>query len=135
MANSGQALVLYDGHCAFCQRSVRLLRRLDWLGKLSYLDFRDEQRLAAEKIPIPPARLSEEMHLIAPGERKFYHGFGALRWIAWRLPVLWLAAPLFYLPGVPEFGQRAYLWVARNRFQLVPCHGGVCSLPRNEKAG
>jgi hypothetical protein len=28
-----------------------------------------------------------------------------------------------------RWGQKIYLWVARNRFRLVPCHGGVCSLP------
>jgi hypothetical protein len=66
------------------------------------------------------------MHVVTPDHRHVYHGFAALRWLAWRLPLLWPVLPLLYLPGVPALGQRLYLWVARNRFRLVPCHGGVC---------
>lgn len=125
-----RAQVLYDGQCAFCRKSVELLRRLDWSGKLSYVDARAAGSLAAEK-DLPPERLLEEMHLLSPDGRAVYHGFGAFRWMAWRLPLLWPVAPFLYLPGVPALGQRIYLWVARNRFQLVPCHGGVCTLPQN----
>jgi predicted DCC family thiol-disulfide oxidoreductase YuxK len=49
--------------------------------------------------------------------------------MAWRLPLLWAVAPLLYLPGVPWLGQKVYLWVARNRFNLVPCHDGGCAVP------
>ena len=127
MSDAARARVLYDGQCAFCRKSVELLRRLDWLHQLSYLDARDRAGLPAGA-PLGAARLLEEMHVLTP-DRQVYHGFGALRWLAWRLPLLWPVAPLLYLPGVPALGQRLYLWVARNRFRLVPCHGGVCAVP------
>lgn len=130
LAKEGRARVLFDGHCAFCQRSIRLLKKLDWLKLLAYVDVRDKELLAAQNIQIDSERLLKEMHLIPPQGQKTYHGFGALRWMAWRLPALWFVAPLLYVPGVPQLGQKAYLWVARNRFQLVPCHGGVCTLPQ-----
>lgn len=120
-----QPVVLYDGQCAFCRQSVALLRRLDWLGRLACRDARDPANLPPAA-PLVPARLLEEMHLVAGG--RVYHGFAALRWLAWRLPLLWPIAPFLYLPGVPRLGQRLYLWIARNRFQLVPCHGGVCTM-------
>ncbi len=123
------AQVLYDGHCAFCCKSVALLRRLDWRKVLHFVDVRDPAQLRAVDVAVAPGRLLEEMHLLPPGGGKLYHGFGALRWMAWQLPPLWPLAPLLYLPGVPALGQRLYLWVARHRFQLVPCHGGVCTLP------
>ena len=129
-ANPHRAQVLYDGQCPLCQKSVALLRRLDWLRVLVYVDVRDPDQLAACDLPVEPRRLLEEMHLITPGGRRVLHGFLAFRWIAWRLPALWLLAPFLYLPGVPTIGQRMYLWVARNRFRLVPCHGGVCTLSR-----
>jgi len=128
-ANPRRAQVLYDGQCPLCRKSVAVLRRLDWLGVLNYVDVRDPDKLAACDVIVEPGRLLEEMHLITPGGRQLLHGFKAFRWMAWRLPALWLLAPLLYLPGVPTLGQRAYLWVARNRFRLVPCHGGVCTLP------
>ncbi len=124
-----RAVLLYDGHCAFCRKSVDQVRRLDWLGVVRFADARDPAALPATEAPLDPERLLAEMHLVPPGGGRVYHGFGALRWLAWRLPLLWPLAPLLYLPGVPALGQRLYLWVARNRLRLVPCHGGVCTLP------
>ena len=125
----GRGQVLYDGQCPLCLRSVALLKRLDWLGRLRTIDARDRSQWPASDAPLDPERLLQEMHVVTPDGRRLYRGFAALRWIAWRLPLLWPLAPLLYIPGVPRLGQRLYLWVARNRFRLVPCHGGVCTLP------
>jgi predicted DCC family thiol-disulfide oxidoreductase YuxK len=126
---AGRSVVLYDGQCPFCRRSVALLRRLDWLGRLRYHDARDADHLPPSNEPLHPPRLLEQMHVLSPGGDRAFAGFGAVRYLAWRLPALWAVAPLLYLPGIPVLGQRIYLWVAKNRFQLVPCHGGVCALP------
>lgn len=122
------ALVLYDGECPLCQRSVRILKRLDWLHRLRYVDARKDE-LPVLNPPLQVHRLMEEMHVVTPNHRRVYHGFAAFRWMAWRLPLLLPVAPLLYLPGIPAIGQRVYLWVARNRFHLVPCHHGECRLP------
>jgi predicted DCC family thiol-disulfide oxidoreductase YuxK len=127
---AGKALVLYDGQCPLCRKSVGILRRLDWFRRLAYVDARDGAHLPPHAPPLEPGRLLEEMHLLAPEGGRVYHGFAAFRWMAWRLPLLWPLAPFLYVPGVPALGQRLYLWVARNRFRLVPCHGGVCTLRR-----
>ena len=42
-------------------------------------------------------------------------------------------APLYYIPGIPWLGDRLYKWVARNRFRLVPCHDGVCTIQNKEE--
>jgi predicted DCC family thiol-disulfide oxidoreductase YuxK len=131
-----RALVLYDGHCALCRKSVALLQRLDWFKRLGYLDVRDSERLQGVVLPVPPDRLLEEMHLLPQGGQKFYHGFTAFRWMAWQLPLLWPLVPFLYLPGMASLGQRAYLWIARNRFRLVPCHGGICKIGgRSQESG
>jgi predicted DCC family thiol-disulfide oxidoreductase YuxK len=124
-----KALVLYDGDCPLCRKSVRLLRGLDWPGALGFVNVRDPEQAPDLPAPVPRQRLLEEMHLLTPDGRHVYHGFEAFRWLAWRLPLLWAAAPFLYLPGMRALGQRLYLWVARNRFRLLPCHGGVCTLP------
>jgi predicted DCC family thiol-disulfide oxidoreductase YuxK len=126
---TGKAVVLYDGRCPFCIRSKALLERLDWRRRLAFRDARDPANLPAEGPALDPLRLLDEMHLIAPDGHTVYHGFAAFSWMAWRLPLLCPLAPLLYVPGVPTLGQRLYLWIARNRFHLVPCHGGVCTLP------
>jgi len=127
-SGSAQAQVLYDGQCPFCLKSVAILKRLDWLGRLIYVNAREAGCFAGPGSPLEAARLLEEMHLVAPDGGRVYHGFGAFRWMAWRLPLLWPLAPFLYIPGVPTLGQKLYLWVARNRFQFVPCHGGICTL-------
>ena len=38
MSDSSRVHVLYDGACAFCRKSIALLRKLDWLGRLDYID-------------------------------------------------------------------------------------------------
>lgn len=126
---SRQAVVLYDGQCAFCQRSVAILKNLDWLRKLSFQDARQVDQLPATQPPLEPARLLDEMHLVPPSGSPVYAGFYAFRWMSWRLPLCWLIAPFLYLPGVPWLGSKIYLWVARNRFKLVPCKDGLCELP------
>jgi predicted DCC family thiol-disulfide oxidoreductase YuxK len=123
------ALLLYDGECPLCLKSVDLLRRFDWLKKLAYVNVRDADTVPVREPPLEPKRLLEEMHLITPDGQHVYHGFGAFRWMAWRFPLICWMAPLLYVPGIPALGQRIYLWVARNRYRLVPCHNGVCALP------
>ncbi len=122
----GKAVVLYDGECPFCQRGVRILRRLDWLKQLTYQNCRDTAHLPPCTVPLVPQKLIEQMHLVTPNRKSAHVGFAAFRWMAWRLPLTVLIAPLLYLPGVPWLGRKAYLWVARKRFDLVPCDNGGC---------
>lgn len=127
-AGDNRAVVLYDGACEFCRRSVGLLARLDWRHRLRFHSARDET-LPAAGVPLDRGRLLEEMHLLTPDRKHVHVGFGAFRWIAWWLPLTAPLAPLLYLPGVPWLGRRVYRWVARNRFGLVPCRGGACQVP------
>lgn len=133
-ATSDRAIVLYDGDCAFCQRSIRILRALDWLGRLEFQSARDTDRLPATVPPLDPAKLIEEMHVVPAARGRVRAGFSAFRWMAWRLPPTVPIAPFLYLPGVLWLGNRVYRWVARNRFHLVPCHDGACQVPLRKKS-
>jgi predicted DCC family thiol-disulfide oxidoreductase YuxK len=126
---AGKAVVLFDGECPLCLKSVDILKRLDWLHTLHFQNAREADRLPASPIPLEQNRMLEEMHLVTPDRRSVHHGFGAFRWMARHIPLLAAFTPILYLPGVPAIGQWAYLWVARHRYQLVPCHNGVCSVP------
>jgi predicted DCC family thiol-disulfide oxidoreductase YuxK len=132
LAASGRgqvALVLYDGECPLCLKSVDLLKHFDWFKNLEYINVREANKVPVRQPPLDPKRLLEEMHLITPDRKHVYHGYAAFRWMAWRLPLFCWLAPLMYVPGISVLGQRIYLWVARNRYRLVPCHNGVCALP------
>lgn len=131
MNDNHQALILYDGDCPLCRNSVAILQRLDWFGRLTYQNARAVAALPVRTPPLDPIRLLEEMHLITPDRTQVQHGFAVVRWLAWRLPLLWPVAPFLMIPGIPALGQRIYLWIARHRFELVPCQDGVCQLPRD----
>lgn len=130
---SHRPVVIYDGNCPLCIRTVAVLRQLDVLGLLSYQNAREEFILPPTKPPVDRERLLEQMYVLAPGtgRRRAYGGFYAFRWLAWRLPVCWPIVPLLYLPGAAGVGERVYAWIARNRFRLIPCHGGICTIKPN----
>ena len=62
-------------------------------------------------------------------------GFFAFRWIAGRLPLLWIVWPVLWLPGMGKFGVWAYDTVARNRFLFGTCGDGACELPDAGREG
>jgi predicted DCC family thiol-disulfide oxidoreductase YuxK len=126
-----RAAVLYDGDCAFCRRSVALLHKLDWRHRLEPVNVRADAPLL-HRPPVAGAPLLEQMHVLTADGRHLYGGYRAIRWLAWRLPLTWLVAPFLYLPGMTWLGQRAYLWVARHRFDIVPCQHGACEIKRNQ---
>ena len=132
----GKGIVLYDGQCLLCQRSVRILKRLDWLRRFHFQDCRDTTNLPKTAMPLDHERLLEQMHVVTPDRKRAYAGYRAFRWMAWRIPATWWLAPLMYIPGVPWLGSKLYLGVARNRFHLLPCKDGGCELPtRSHKTG
>jgi predicted DCC family thiol-disulfide oxidoreductase YuxK len=130
--------VVYDGNCNFCIKSITILQKLDWLKKLEYVDFR-KLNLPNIQVPITPEALEQEMHVIgvkvynvagiSAKTWQVYKGFKAIRQIMWRLPACWPLLPLTYIPGVPFLGQKLYLKIAKNRFNLTPCKG-ECKIDR-----
>ena len=120
--------VIYDGHCGLCMRSVMVLRRLDWLKRLAYLDANDLE-LIGERFPtLPTEDLLHEIHMVnATGG--YWVGFYGFRRVAWLLPLLWPLAPLLYVPGVPWIGGRIYGYVAANRARNL-CESDACLAKR-----
>jgi predicted DCC family thiol-disulfide oxidoreductase YuxK len=127
---SDPARVLYDGDCRFCRASVDWLRRLDAFGRLSFEDARDPAILTRHPT-IDPAAALARLHLVPPGGTPLA-GFYAFRWIAGRLPALWIAWPFLWLPGAAWVGVRAYDRIARSRFAFGTCEDGACAVPKGE---
>jgi predicted DCC family thiol-disulfide oxidoreductase YuxK len=108
------AVILFDGHCGLCRKSMRVLAALDWLGQLSFVNFHDETKRMQIAPRIPFADLDRVLHVIFPDGRTLT-GFDGLRQISWLLPPLWPLAPLLYLPGVAPIGRTIYRRIARRR--------------------
>jgi len=131
--NANAAIVLYDGECPLCLKTTGILKRFDWLHLLHFHNCRDTAGIPANNAHLDPARMIAEMHVLSPDRTQALSGFRAVRWIAGRIPLMWPLFPLLFIPGIPRLGQKAYLWVARNRLQLLPCHDGICTIPPKHK--
>ena len=118
--------IIYDGHCGFCMRSLKVVKTLDLLEKLRLHDSHDPTIF--ERFPeLWGADLDDAMYTLAKGELR-YAGFFAFRRLIWSSPLTWALLPVFYFPGASFFGPRIYAWVARNRSKLG-CGTTACELP------
>lgn len=107
--------VLYDDGCGLCTRTVRALRRLDWLGRLRFVDINEHwERLDSMYPGVSRDACVDEMHVVS-ATGAVTAGFDGVRTIAWQVPLLLWMAPLLYVPGVHTVGRRVYRYVATHR--------------------
>jgi predicted DCC family thiol-disulfide oxidoreductase YuxK len=120
-------LVLYDGHCRFCQAHVKILRKLDRGRRLSYLSLHDPD--AANCVAdIPPENVMREMYVVT--DQKRYGGIDAVRRLTRRLPLLWWLAAILHIPGTRGLWGWLYRKIAGRRywFGRLSCENETCSL-------
>ena len=114
-------------------RRPSILKRLDWLGRLRFHDCRDTAGIPPNTAHLDPDRMIAGDARPDPGpDQGATPGSGRSAGSP-AAPALWPLYPLLFIPGMPRLGQRLYLWVARNRFHLVPCHDGVCTIPPKQE--
>ncbi len=107
-------IVLYDGHCGLCLRSMFVLLQCDWLNALKPVDFRVMDDRKAFAPDVTERSLDKAMHIrLADGS--YLTGFDAFRYMTKRLPPLWLAWPILWIPGVAPIGRRIYGAIADRR--------------------
>ncbi len=108
-------LVLFDGGCGLCTRTVGWLRRFDRHHALRFVDINTEWHWLAATYPgLDQQACADAMHVISPDGR-VTAGFDGFRSIAWVLTTLAPLAPFLHVPGVPFIGRRVYRYVATHR--------------------
>ena len=116
-----QILVFYDGWCSLCRRSVATLQRLDFLGLLEPLSFRDPEVL--KRFGLDPRRAAARLHAWAAGAPGPAHGIDAVILVAARLPPLWPLVPFLWIAARVGLGQPTYDWLAARRTIVPAGHG------------
>lgn len=109
--------LFFDGACGLCTRSTRLLRALDWLARL---DFIDMTTLPDADLPVPrdaamkgiPMRTRTGTTLV---------GYPAMRRALLQTPLGLLPALLMHLPGISHAGRAIYRHIADNRARNAVC--------------
>jgi predicted DCC family thiol-disulfide oxidoreductase YuxK len=114
-------IVVYDDQCTFCGRSMRLLRRLDWLRRLDRLGYSE----AVERYPeVGRGELGDGLRVRFP-DGSVRLGVDAVRSAAIRTPLGALGAWTLYVPGLHGLGAKAYGALAARRMRL----GASCEVP------
>jgi len=101
----------YDGRCGLCRRSTRTLRRLDWLGRLAFIDMTS---VPETELPVPMEAALRGMPM-RTREGRALVGFEAVRRAALQTPLAFVPAALLYVPGVAWVGRRVYGAIAARR--------------------
>lgn len=109
-------IVLFDGRCGFCRKTIFLLSVADWLHHLKFMNYHDAHVHQTYAPRVTLAALNEEMHAVLRDGR-IVKGFFAFRAVSWHIPVLWPIAPLLSLPGIPRIGMWVYRRIASHRIR------------------
>jgi predicted DCC family thiol-disulfide oxidoreductase YuxK len=124
-------VVIFDGHCKFCQGQVKNLARVDRGGRLAFLSLHDPE--VARRYPdLTHEQLMEQMYIVdSKGNR--YAGAAGFRYLSRRLPWLYPLAPVMHIPFSLPLWQWAYRQVASRRYRLMgktadACDDGSCSV-------
>jgi len=122
------AVLIYDGDCKFCLRSVAKIHRWDGADRIAFLPLQDP--LVAKAYPdLSQEELMEQMYLVdQQGTR--HGGAAAFRYLSRRLPRLWALAPLMHIPFSLPLWQFFYRQVAMRRYWFggKRCDDGTCRI-------
>ena len=126
------AYLLFDGHCRLCTGGARRVLRLARPGAIELLDFQQQGALA--RFPgLSHAECMREMKLVTP-EGRVYGGAEALVRALTTRAVLGSWAWLYYLPGLRQLADAAYVSIARNRYRFLgrtDCASDACALHKS----
>jgi predicted DCC family thiol-disulfide oxidoreductase YuxK len=125
----GRYTVLFDGGCPMCRRTVRVLRRLDWLRRVAFVDATDESVRARIAPGLTEAQVLVEMYVVDDATGARAAGYAGYLWLSRAVPVLWPFAMLGPLPGIRHLGDAVYKVVAANRIRRGRCTDEVCAVP------
>jgi predicted DCC family thiol-disulfide oxidoreductase YuxK len=124
-ALSSQLVVLFDGECPLCRRTVRRIRALDRRHRLRFVDGTDGA--ARERIApgLSEAAVLVQMYVIDERGAR-YAGFEAALKISRVVPLLWPMWLIGRLPGIRSLGHVVYRTIAANRVRRGRCTDDVC---------
>lgn len=132
MSSSPRLVLLFDGYCGFCTRTVQWLLNRDREGRILALP--SQTPGVRERHGLTRAQTDTAIWVIDAGSgRVLGSAAQAANLLLAQLPAPWSLIPwLAFLPGVPRIEQALYLWVARNRGRLGRWYG---VLPPCERPG
>ena len=126
---AGAVVVVYDGDCGFCRRSVDEIRRRDRERRMVYLP-RRTPGIEAKLPGLAEGDFDTGIRVVDP-DGTIHVGADGIRHIASQLPVWRRLAWAYDLPVIRPVARRMYAWVAANRMRISAACApdGACRLP------
>jgi|SRR5687767_9631064 predicted DCC family thiol-disulfide oxidoreductase YuxK len=118
--------VLFDGGCPLCRRTVRVLRRIDWLDRLRFVDATDAPSRERVAPGLSEAAVMVEMYVVDHHGRR-YGGYEGYLQLARVVPLMWPLGVIGRLPGIRQIGHATYQVIAANRVRRGRCTDDVCA--------
>jgi len=112
-------ILLYDGSCGFCKKSVNVLKKMDLFQVLDYQNIYDWLD-AKRSLPggLTNDQVMQRMYLVID-DAETYGGYAVFRRMCWHMPMMFPLIPLIFFPGMGIVGPRVYDLVAKNRMCLL----------------
>ena len=119
-------VVLFDGGCPICRRTVQFMRRFDWRGRLQFADATNPANRERVAPGLTEREAMQQMYVVDSRGRRFA-GYDAQLRIAREVPLLWPFALVGWVPGLRHIGLAVYRYIAANRQRRGVCSDELCS--------
>ncbi len=129
-ANESQNYLIYDGECAVCRNSVKVVKRLDSKKLFTIVPY---QKIKNLNLTLPSdLQFDREIHLYTKtGE--ILKGPDAAIYVLKTTVLRWLGL-LLGLPFIFPFTREIYYAIASNRYLFNPCTGKQCEIYTNNSS-
>ncbi len=126
--SASNPVLVYDGECNFCRRSVDRIRRRDRQALFEYVPRQTPG--VEERFPrLAEGDFNTGVRLIEP-DGSIHVGADAIYRVARRLSPWRFVAWIYRVPILTQIFRWMYAWVARNRYRLAGrCESGSCAIP------
>lgn len=128
-------VVLYDGWCPFCTKSIKKFQQLDWFNRLEFLSFRDEKVVGF--YALDREAVEQRIHSYQRSTGKMEDGIYSINRMCKNIPLLWVSVPFLSLSSRVGLGQKVYDWIASRRtiFPTGGCDEDRCKIPIKKGSG
>lgn len=125
-------IIIYDGHCVLCTRTVARLMTLQTTAVIESIPLQDERTVTLLPEGYNREQLDKEIHVIDMSNGLIIRGADAVVYVMTKLPSLRFVSIMYRIPGMKWLASRIYQWIARHRYELFgktdECDSGHCRI-------
>lgn len=119
-------IVLWDGDCSFCKKSVDVAKKLDVFNRFIVINSNEKGKYE-EELKGWNGDIDKGLWAKGVDSHENLVGFDGFRRMVWVMPLLWIILPILYIPLIPTIGRKVYAWIAKNRY-MFGCNSKGCRI-------